>query len=380
MGSTSKSSRSQQILHTFFSLSSKYLTNAIIWTMVVWSVESSTSNEIQGMFFRPSSNSNTRSSASISVLIVIESDNGICFILLSHFSAYHVVSAVCIMHSWTTSASVKGFICLSKIHDILSEHSVAFPWAIMVLARTIVNLLYCDLGSFIFSFSFPFLVYASHLIHFVPDFLDLRCRAFPARYVSPNDHTRKQPSHPRRHPTCWASSQRSNTVSSTPCRGAWTSAPLSANLFTGREWTASQIESPIYTPCTTTHQFIWRLQQTCGLLGGSPMECRVVGEHYETPYFHPRHRHPPPGMALPRTAWASLTRLRTFPFLLAQMGHDPFCRFWVWRKGTNRRPCCPSLSNPLTSQRSAWPDCSRWQYNWMSVQNLPRDLVRAISG
>jgi len=22
------------------------------------------------------------------------------------------------------------------------------------------------------------------------------------------------------------------------------------------------------------------------------MECRVIGEHYETPYFHPRHRHP----------------------------------------------------------------------------------------
>ena len=154
MGSTSKSSRSQQILHKFFSLSSKYLTNAIIWTVVVWSVESSTSNEIQGVFFRPSSNSNTRSSASISVLIVIESDNGICFILLSHFSAYDVVSAVCIMHSWTTSASVKCFICLSKIQDILSEHSVTFPWEIMVLARTIVNLLYYDLGSFIFFFLF----------------------------------------------------------------------------------------------------------------------------------------------------------------------------------------------------------------------------------
>jgi len=38
-------------------------------------------------------------------------------------------------------------------------------------------------------------------------------------------------------PTSWASSQRSHAVSSTPCHGAWTSAPLSAHLSTGGECT-----------------------------------------------------------------------------------------------------------------------------------------------
>jgi len=47
--------------------------------------------------------------------------------------------------------------------------------------------------------------------------------------------------------------------------------------------------------CTrrTTHLFIWQQHQECGALGRSPMECGVVGQHYETPYFHLRHRHPP---------------------------------------------------------------------------------------
>jgi len=45
----------------------------------------------------------------------------------------------------------------------------------------------------------------------------------------PASCTSAQPSHPRRHPTCWASSQWSHTLSSMPCHGAWTSAPLSAH-------------------------------------------------------------------------------------------------------------------------------------------------------
>ena len=45
-------------------------------------------------------------------------------------------------------------------------------------------------------------------------------------------YTSGQPSYSCRHPTCWASSQWSHTVSSTPCHGAWTPAPLSAHLST----------------------------------------------------------------------------------------------------------------------------------------------------
>ena len=45
-------------------------------------------------------------------------------------------------------------------------------------------------------------------------------------------YTSGQSSYSRWHPTFWASSQRSVTVSSTPCHGAWTSAPLSLHRFT----------------------------------------------------------------------------------------------------------------------------------------------------
>ena len=66
-----------------------------------------------------------------------------------------------------------------------------------------------------------------------------------------------QPCYPHRHLTCWASSQWSHTVSSTPCHGPWTSAPLRAHLSIERECMASQM-TPICTR-RTAHQFIWRL-------------------------------------------------------------------------------------------------------------------------
>jgi len=98
------------------------------------------------------------------------------------------------------------------------------------------------------------------------------------------------PSNPRRHPTWWASSQRSHTVSSMPCHGAWRPTPLSPHPSIEFRCTASQIETPIYTR-RTTHQFIWQ-QHTCGALGGSPMECGVGGQPNKNPHFHHRHRQP----------------------------------------------------------------------------------------
>ena len=63
----------------------------------------------------------------------------------------------------------------------------------------------------------------------------------------PASYTSGQPSCSRWHPTCGASSQWSHTVSSTPCHGAWTSAPLSAHLSTECECTAPQIGTPVCT-------------------------------------------------------------------------------------------------------------------------------------
>jgi len=78
---------------------------------------------------------------------------------------------------------------------------------------------------------------------------------------------------------------------------------------------------------------------------------------------------PLPGMAPPRAAWVrpSPHRCRTFTFLFAQMRYCPFCCLWVWRSGTDGWPCCPSLSNPLISLWSAWPDVSGWRDNRMAA-------------
>jgi len=107
----------------------------------------------------------------------------------------------------------------------------------------------------------------------------------------PAPYSKGQPSYSRRHPTRWASSQRSYTFSNMPCHRAWTPASLSAHLPTGCECTASQIDTPVCARRATTDQFIWQQQHTCGALGGSPMEHGVVGQPYETPYFHLRRRH-----------------------------------------------------------------------------------------
>jgi len=79
----------------------------------------------------------------------------------------------------------------------------------------------------------------------------------------------------------------------------------------------------LLVPAHNISSFIWR-QQNCGR-GGSPMECGVAGEYYETPYFHLRHRHLPE-MALPRTVWVRLNRFHTGVGLSAPAytnGHGP---------------------------------------------------------
>ena len=87
---------------------------------------------------------------------------------------------------------------------------------------------------------------------------------------------------PRRHQTCWASSQCSHTVSSTPCYGAWTSAPLSTHLSIECRCTAFQMETPIFLPAA--QQLITSSDDD----NRSAVECRKVGVHYETLYVHSR--------------------------------------------------------------------------------------------
>jgi len=74
-----------------------------------------------------------------------------------------------------------------------------------------------------------------------------RQRRLANRDWMPASYTSGQPSHPRRHPTCWASSQWSRTVSSTLCRGAWIFAPLSGHLSIECRYTTPQI-THLYPP------------------------------------------------------------------------------------------------------------------------------------
>jgi len=54
---------------------------------------------------------------------------------------------------------------------------------------------------------------------------------------------------------------------------------------------------------------------------------------------------------------------------------------WMWRKKTNRRPCCPRMSNPSAPKWTARPDGSvRWDNRMAAQQLMPRDLVRPSSG
>jgi len=125
-------------------------------------------------------------------------------------------------------------------------------------------------------------------------------------------------------------------------------------------------------------------QHMCGALGGPLMEGGVVGQLYEAPYFHPRHRLPPSRNDPPKKSLSPAQptphRCRTFLLLFVKMWYGLLCSLWVWCRRTNRRPCCPPLSNPSTSPWTAWPDGSgRWD-NRVAAQHLPRDLLRPSSG
>ena len=111
---------------------------------------------------------------------------------------------------------------------------------------------------------------------------------------------------------------------------------------------------------------------------------RLGEQTHKTPHFHSQHRHPPSRYDLPKKslglAQPPSHQCRTFPFLLVQMGYGLLCGLWMWRRRTNRRPCCPRMSNPSISSWTARPYGSgRWD-NRMAAQHLPRNLARPSCG
>ena len=129
--------------------------------------------------------------------------------------------------------------------------------------------------------------------------------------------TSRQLSCPRKHPTCCTSSQRCDTVSSTPCDGVriafqWTTASLSTQMSIYWECMISQIESPLYVPRATTHQFISRQhQQKRSAFEGLPVEWWVLRNRCESPSFHHESGSHSLVIAVPSTAWVRLNRLPT---------------------------------------------------------------------
>jgi len=179
--------------------------------------------------------------------------------------------------------------------------------------------------------------------------------------------------------------KRSHTVSSTPCHGTWTPAPLNAHPSIEGRCTAPQIETPICVRRTTTHQFIWKQQNSCGALGGSPKECGVGGQLRKIPHLHPRHPAPipterhsqeEPGSGLTTTAPVSgvsapVCTNGLWPLLrpvsVAQKNNRPSSMFssnvqfidllmdcTVWRFWTMRQSNGCSTSAPRSSAAMQW--------------------------
>ena len=109
----------------------------------------------------------------------------------------------------------------------------------------------------------------------------------------------------------------------------------------------------------------------------------VVGEHYETPHFHPQ----TPAATL--LEWPSPEQLvsgwiASAPVSVSAPAHTKGVRpllqlVWVWCRRTSRRACCPRMSDASTSPCSIWPDGSGLD-NRMAAEHLPRDQVRPSSG
>ena len=136
--------------------------------------------------------------------------------------------------------------------------------------------------------------------------------------------------------------------------------------------TPSQIETPI---CTPAAQLI--RQHTCGALDGSPMECGLGGQSYETPHFHPLHRHPP--------SWSDSPMNIVEP-LRTVVGHFRSCLYkWVMDSSAACE-CGPEEQTvdrivlECTIHRRARGLRGLTVMDSETIEWLPRDLVRPSSG
>jgi len=196
----------------------------------------------------------------------------------------------------------------------------------------------------------------------------------------PACYTSGQSSCPHRHPTCWASSQRSHTVSITPCRGAWTSALLTAHLSIEWECTASQIETP-FVPAPQQLISSDDNNRSAALLADHRWNAESWRALRDSVLSSPCH---PPGMALPKEqrgsgSIASAPVSHVSAPAYANGVWPPLCLVSVAQKIKLLTIVvfqCPFHPPPHGAQ----PDGSGWWDNRFAAQHLPWDIVRPSSG
>ena len=135
-------------------------------------------------------------------------------------------------------------------------------------------------------------------------------------------YTSGQSSLPRRCPTYWASSQRSHTVSITPCDGAWTPAPL---LTCPSSENARRFKS--------RHSFVPAAQQLINSIDNNKRAALWADHQWNAEWLDNTTRlrsficdTTPSEWPCQRQRRSGLTashRYRTFPLLLAQIGYGP---------------------------------------------------------
>ena len=189
----------------------------------------------------------------------------------------------------------------------------------------------------------------------------------PASYIS------GQPSYARRHPTSWASWQRTQPTLFLAHRAMKPAHLLHPALIDSLGGNARQLKS--------RHRLVPAAQLTVHLTTTKYVRRtgRINNGMRSGWYFHPWHRHHPPGMALPRTAWVRLNRLRTgvgrFSSCLYKWGMACSAACELAQKN---KPSTMLFSNVQSVDllMTARPGGSgRWG-NRMAAQHLPRDLVR----
>ena len=134
----------------------------------------------------------------------------------------------------------------------------------------------------------------------------------------------------------------------------------SAHLLVECRHTVPKIQTPICTR-RTSHKFIWQ-QQSCGTVGGLPVECRVDGQPHKTPRSHPRHQHPLPWNDPPKK---SLTASAPVSDVSA-----PVCTNGIWPP---LRPVSVAQKNELSTMLSSNVQsidlCMAWRFWTMRQLN-----------